>query len=495
MMPRIWATRTVCPAWRGTIIGWMILVAACSATAQTSPPADPGLTVEGLPVDLDKLQAAITTATAGLAQGQPVESASTPVAPLRKAIAIPPEIPRAMPATVTPTAFQVADPGTSEALPPPQELPPVQVPNTVPTTPPSPPLGGVLTVDGVPVDPAGLKFRWKGGCTSCGGTGCDGGLGCPGSRHCLPGRKDCEPFPANNACERFIGSLYEIICCPDPCYEPYWEPLANAAFYVDPVRPATQTRLRWDRSYNIVYPDRAEYFWPRADGKGLGPRPYMGVRVAPHVGASELYLYQEAARGSFGIWTEMPYRNSDPTGATGGSGFGDLRIGTKSVLLDREMIQLTYQFTTYIPTGVGLRGLGTEHVSLEPMLIMGVKLAPESYLQASIAEWIPIGGDPGYAGAILHYHFSYNQTVWRPVSNVVMISTWELNSWRFQDGAYTDPVLGPGQKAGGISYFSGGPGVRWSICNKLDFGVGTAFALSYPHWAATQFRFEFRYRY
>lgn len=485
---------------RATLIGWVMVAGMMSALAQTPAPVDPGLTVEGLPVDLEKLQEAVTTATAGLAQGKLSEASTVPATHP----GTPPDIPRVMPGpkpqAVAPAAFTQADPKASEALPPPQELPPVQVPASpapppATTLPPPATPGGVLTVDGVPVDPAGWKFRWKGGCTSCGGSTCDGGLGCAGSRHCLPGRKDCEPFPANNACERFIGSLYEIICCPDPCYEPYWEPLANAAFYVDPVRPATQTRLRWDRSYNIVYPDRAEYFWPRADGLGLGPRPYLGVRTAPHVGASELFLYQEAARGSFGIWTEMPYRNSDPTGATGGSGFGDMRIGTKSVLLDREMIQLTLQLTTFLPTGVGLRGLGTEHVSLEPMLILGVKLAPESYLQASIAEWIPIGGDPGYAGAILHYHFSYNQAVWRPVSNVVMISTWELNSWRFQDGAYTDPVLGPGQKAGGISYFSGGPGVRWSICNKVDFGVGTAFALSYPHWAATQFRFEFRYRY
>ena len=448
-----------------------------SATGLAQSPELPvGLMVEGAPVDLEKLRQAVTAATTGISSPEPDTT-----------------IPRAMPATpIVPTG------GQSEPLPPPTELPPVpSVALPLPT--PLPPVGsggppGVLSVDGVPVDPASLRFRWGGGCSTCGSGDCGGGLGCPGSRHCLPGKKDCEPFPARNAPERFVGLLYETICCPDPCYEPRWEPLANAAFFVDPVRPATQTRFRWDRGYNVRLPDRAEYFWARADGQGLGPRPFAGVQVSPRVDFHELTMYTEAARGSFSVWTELPYRNSDPILATGGSGFGDMKVGTKSVIFDRELVQIAFQMTTHIPTGNAMKGLGVEHVSLEPSIIMGLRLTPTTYFQGQIAEWIPLGGSD-YAGAILNYHLSMNQTVWQPVTNVLLISTWEFNGWTFQDGGYTDPVLGPGQRATGQSYFSGGPGLRLSICDNLDFGVGSAFALSYPHWAATQFRFEMRYRY
>lgn len=484
------------------VFAWMAWVGFASAQAP-SPDADPGLTVEGVPVDLEKLRKAVSAATASMA-ATPIDDGiprAMPSEPMRT--------PRTQP---EPTIRPVVATQPAEALPPPKELPPtLPGPTAKPTIPPlpamppglPPPPAGVLTVDGVPVDPATIQFRWGGGCSTCGSPGCGGGgggggiggLSCRGSRHCRPGIKECSPFPATNACERFLGALYEVVCCKDPCYEPYWDPIGNAAFFVDPVRPATMTRLRWDRGYNVRYPDRAEYFWARADGMGLGPRPYLGVKVAPRVDYHELTLYQEAARGPFSIWTELPYRNSDPVAGSGGSGFGDMKIGTKSVLLDREMVQLSFQFATFIPTGDALLGVGVEHVSLEPSLILFLKLSPNTGFQAQVSEWIPIAGDPGYAGAILHYHFSLNQTVWRPVHDVLVMSTWELNGWTFQDGAYTDPVLGPGQKAAGASYFSGGPGVRFSYCDKLDFGVGSAFALSYPHWAATQFRFELRYRY
>ena len=486
-----------------------------------APAAEGGIRVDGFLVDFEKLRAAVTAAPAEI-------SASASLTPqLAEGSSWPDGVPRSMPAAASDlpagNAAVVRTDGVSDpasaTLPPPKELPPpmTSIPGTrgsqggsglsgVPSanrsaeTLPAPPVmlgpSGHLAIDGVPLDPARIPVRMAGGCASCGaGVGGSGRLGCAGSRHCLPGREECEPFPAANFVERFLAGLYQVLACPDPCYEPYWDPLMNAAYFVDPVRPATQTRLRWDRGYNVRLPDRAEYFWARADGLGLGPRPYVGFKVSPRVDYHELMLYQEAARGSFGVFTELPYRNSVPVGATGGSGFGDMKFGTKSVLLDREMIQLTFQFTTSVPTGVAFRGLGVEHVSLEPSLLLAIKLTPWASVQGQISQWIPIGGDPGYAGGILHYHLSWNYTVWQPNSVVSIISTWELNGWSFQDGAYTDPVLGPNQPANNASYFSGGPGVRFCVTDNLDFGVGSAFAFSYPHWAATQFRLDFRYRY
>jgi hypothetical protein len=122
---------------------------------------------------------------------------------------------------------------------------------------------------------------------------------------------------------------------------------------------------------------------------------------------------------------------------------------------------------------------------------MAVHLAPQTYLQGQLAEWIPIGADPNYAGAILHYHLSLNQTLCRLHPDVPLIGTLEFSGWSFQDGAFTAPLLGP-QKSSGNSYFSLGPGLRMSVCKNIDFGVGTAFALGSPNWAEPLIRSEVR---
>jgi hypothetical protein len=40
-----------------------------------------------------------------------------------------------------------------------------------------------------------------------------------------------------------------------------------------------------------------------------------------------------------------------------------------------------------------------------------------------------------------------------------------------------------------------GPGLRLYICDKIDFGVGTAFALTGDHWEEELIRGEFRWRF
>ena len=44
-----------------------------------------------------------------------------------------------------------------------------------------------------------------------------------------------------------------------------------------------------------------------------------------------------------------------------------------------------------------------------------------------------------------------------------------------------------------MSYFNIGPGLRQSICNKVDFGGAITFATNSVHWAQPWFRFEVRF--
>ncbi len=47
----------------------------------------------------------------------------------------------------------------------------------------------------------------------------------------------------------------------------------------------------------------------------------------------------------------------------------------------------------------------------------------------------------------------------------------------------------------GVTYFGVGPGLRLSICDKVDFGVGVLFAVTTDNFAERLFRTELRWRF
>ena len=388
-----------------------------------------------------------------------------------------------------------------EILPPPRPIPrltaPVE-PIPVPAIPAEPaasntPAVGVVSIGGQAVSfdklPAlmgveGTATRgMAGGCAACG----DAGGGCT----------KCEPFPANcGLATRVVGGLYNALCCPDPCYKPKWIPLADTAFYTPSARPVSHTRLRWDYTRFGMFPDRGEYFWARADGNGKGPKPVNALGI-PRVDTHELSQYTETAAGpGFSAYVVTPYRSVNPTFADppSAAGFGDITIGTKGVLFDSELFLLTLQFQTTLPVGNAAKGLGTGHVSLEPSLLFGLRVSPHSYLQGQLAQWIPLGGDPTYSGAMLHYHLAYNHVLWQPISQVQLVGTFEMHGYSWQDGGFTDPATGF-RNASGSNILQAGPGVRIFYCDKYDFGVGTNFGVTGKNSIGQQMRVEMRVRY
>jgi hypothetical protein len=351
------------------------------------------------------------------------------------------------------------------------------------------------------------------GCASCGPNHhyFDGPAfvgGCPGGG-CIPGRPPCEVPARCSFIGQFCANLYECFCCPDPCYEPAWIPAANAGFFLDYARPRTVTRIRFDRGLDMSLPDRNEFFYKVVPagtfpGTGSKTRPYIvhGVRYRsdPSLNFSQLYLYQEAAaaRGSF--FFEIPYRQINPIFSPTHAGFADLNLGTKALLYDCEIFQFTFQFRTYLPTGNAMEGLGTGHVSLEPSLLASLRLGPQTYLQAQLAQWIPLGGTTNFAGGILQYFFSLNQVLYNWTSNTMLIGTLEFDGWSFQNGAATNPVVYPGipstiGSSNNSTYFNIGPGLRMSICNQVDFGGAVTFAASDKQWADVWGRLEVRFLY
>ncbi|MFO0968442.1 MAG: hypothetical protein U0793_23040 [Gemmataceae bacterium] len=368
---------------------------------------------------------------------------------------------------------------------------------------------GVVPAIGVSRDPvsdpgSGIQ---QAGCSSCGGGLIGGPLGLGGCSACgsgprppcSPGQSpDCGYCPGHDGpLERFFGGLYECVCCPDPCYDPKWIALADAAFNVASARPVTETGIRWSRGLNLSDLDRGEFFWARQDGGGRGPRPQGAAKVAAfNARYDDLVYHMQGAAGRIGVLIDVPYRSVDPVFAPTASGFNDIRAGFKSLLFDCELLQVGAQFLTYIPSGAAGKGLGTGHVALEPSLLVDVKLTPTTYLETQLSEWIPIEGDQNYQGAVLHTHTSVNQLLWRHQgADIRLIGTAEFNTWSFQDGAYTDPVLGSFQRGSGATYASAGPGLRLFICDKIDFGFGAFFAVNSPNLARQNYITEFRFRF
>jgi hypothetical protein len=294
--------------------------------------------------------------------------------------------------------------------------------------------------------------------------------------------------------------------------------LADAAFFVDAARPQTQMRLRWDSGFDLKQPDRAEYFWARERVNQLepnGPCTKHGFGKGPaciprSLDYEDLSLYMEGASGAFGAFIEVPYSEIEPESSAispnpccNKSGFRDMTVGTKSLLLDCELVQIGFQFKTFIPTGDFTNGLGTAHVSLEPSILFALKLTNESYVQGQLAYWIPIGGDDLYQGNIFHMHYSYNRLLWCPMHDVQLVGTVEMNEWSILGGNYTNPdfLVTAGGRTGPVpvsavtSMFSIGPGARLFICDKIDVGVGSAFAVTGTHWAEELVRAEFRWRF
>ena len=320
--------------------------------------------------------------------------------------------------------------------------------------------------------------HYGGGCA-----GCDGG-------ECIPGHKPCNPGVADDTFfGRFWNGLCQCVCCPDPCYEPVWCATANAAFFVDAARPQTLMRFRYDAGIGMIFPDRAEFFWARQGSPGKGPalkKPLFGELGLDY---HDFSLYNEAAAGALGLFVEVPYRTIYPEVGNHSAGFIDMNLGTKSLLLDCDLLQLTFQFRTYIPVGTPTKGLGTGHTALEPSLLLTLHLCEDTYSEIQLSEWIPIGGDQQFEGSVFHYHFSLNCLICHLLSDIDIIGTTELNGWAFQGGGFTDPLVGF-KKASDATYLSAGPGLRIMFCDRVELGVGSAFALTRQHWADELIRTE-----
>jgi hypothetical protein len=231
--------------------------------------------------------------------------------------------------------------------------------------------------------------------------------------------------------------------------------------YIDSAIPRTWARLRFDAAYDDNRPERAEFFYPAA-----GP-PLAETRVD----YQELSAYFEAAVSDrLSGFVQVPVRFLNPEQNLNVKSLGDMDAGFKFALLHDPNRYLTFQLRTYIPTGNGFQGEGTDHVSLEPALLVYERLTERVVFEGELREWIPIGGSD-FAGDIVRYGLGLSYDLCRqPMLRVAPVA--ELVGWTVLSGKDADQSNNTLNAAGNTI-------VNLKLGVRIDCGGGSTFYVGY----------------
>jgi hypothetical protein len=262
--------------------------------------------------------------------------------------------------------------------------------------------------------------------------------------------------------------------------------------YIDPAMPGDIFRFRFDASYDDRRPTRAEFLYPK--GAPTGP----GLPVPePRVDYQELSAYVEkTVCDGFSGFITLPVRFLNPEVNPDHSGFSDLDLGCKWAFLKDDDDVATFQFRTYAPTGDAHRGLGNDHVTLEPALLLYNRITQELSLESELRLWVPIGGTD-FAGDIVRYGVGLHYDVCR-TEHCTFSPVLELVGWTVLDGK--ESVVPPSgvpfvEDAAGQTIVNVKLGLRVKFGERADLYTGYGRALTGDRWYENTVRTEFRVLY
>jgi hypothetical protein len=264
----------------------------------------------------------------------------------------------------------------------------------------------------------------------------------------------------------------------------------SAVGYIDCAIPASLFRLRFDSAYDLTRPSRAEFFYAR--GSPFGP----GLEEPEkRIDYQELSSYLEVALcDRFSAFLEAPVRFLNPEVNENNTGFSDLNAGGKYAFLYSNDLVGTFQLRTYVPTGDPHRGLGTNHVSLEPAFLGYARLTERLALESEFRVWIPIGGDPDFAGEVLRYGLGFHYDLFETCKFRFMPVV-EFVGWTVLSGE--EQVVFPNgdfliKDAAGDTIVNVKVGARWQLKGVGDLYTGYGRSLTGDTWYRDIFRVELR---
>lgn len=262
--------------------------------------------------------------------------------------------------------------------------------------------------------------------------------------------------------------------------------------YIDTAIPMDQLRFRYESGYGVNRPSRGEFFWP---GK---TSPASSLEPESSVDYNDFRLYYETAPSrAFSLFAELPMRLLNPEVNDNTGGLGDMNAGFKWAFHNTCDAVTTFQWRTYIPTGDADRGLGTDHVSLEPALLHYHRLSDRLVFEAELRDWISVGGTPDFQGNILRYGIGLGYTISQTCCSRIT-PVCEIVGWTVLDGAQNVPEP-PGvliiEDAAGDTIVNVKLGVRATVGRQRDLYVGYGHALTGDVWYEDVLRCELRYRF
>lgn len=267
----------------------------------------------------------------------------------------------------------------------------------------------------------------------------------------------------------------------------------SAVGYIDPAIPMTQFRLRYDAAYRDNRPDRAEFFYPKCGCfkiAGIDPKAPGPPLPETSVSYQELSSYFEyAPTERLSAFIEIPVRWLNPVVNDNTSGLSDINAGFKYAFIYNQDQVATFQFRTYTPTGDAFKGLGTDHVSLEPAFLLFQRLADHLNLEAEVRDWIPIGGTD-FAGNVIRYGVGLDYWIFNR-GNLHIAPVVEFVGWTVLSGKEFANPPGVILDAEGDTIVNAKIGARF-LFGHSEIYVGYGRALTGAVWYKDIARFEYR---
>jgi Putative MetA-pathway of phenol degradation len=315
---------------------------------------------------------------------------------------------------------------------------------------------------------------------------------------------------------------------PKPKGEPKPRIPGSMVGYIDNPIVESQIRIRFDDAFDDAFPDRSEFFYakcgcyqhlqnaPPPVNKAFDPKaPGPGPGVPNAVNFQQLYFNIEySPHRRFSIFTEVPVRWLQPQGPlknppglplfSNQAGLSDVQAGIRFAAIASEGTYLTFQLRSYFPSGDASRGLGTNHYSVEPSVLLYHRFSDRWTLEGQIGDWHPIGGSSGvpitgsegFAGDVFFYGIGPSYKLYRG-KHVGVAPVVELFGWHVLSGFQTQPVTGntdgAASEVSGMNIVNLKVGVRTSIGFHNSFYVGFGQALTHDDWYKHIVRLEYRY--
>lgn len=265
-----------------------------------------------------------------------------------------------------------------------------------------------------------------------------------------------------------------------------------AIFHMDTAEPLSQLRVRADFAYGLKTPDRAERFWATSP---LGP-----PQTERSVDMQTYSVYSEVGGAQFSTFTEIPLLAIDPEVNGNTMGLGTINVGQKFLLTNakNQRWQVAQILRTYLNTGSSTKGLGNGLTALEPGVLFRYRCDDLTYLHGELKYWIPLGGDPNFAGEVLRYGVGVSTVNWQS-DDVAVMSTLELLGFNLGDGLATQPD-GSTRRNDGENFFQLLPGLRVALgpsgdLGLMEIGASGGFTFGDDGWNESQFLLDLRWSY